>query len=66
MDEDWPLTHERHTTNCPAFIRSTTVSEGGGCSFSALTYSPWWSTRVNPSRGIKNVILAKFGNVIFA
>jgi hypothetical protein len=35
MDEDWPLTHERHTTNCPAFIRSTTVSEGGGCSFSA-------------------------------
>ena len=19
MDEDWPLTHERHTTNCPAF-----------------------------------------------
>jgi hypothetical protein len=48
MDEDWPLTRERHTTNCPAYIRSTTVSEGGG---GALTYSPWWSTRVTgPSR----------------
>ena len=33
MDEAWPLTRERHATNCPAFIRSTTVSEGGGKSY---------------------------------
>ena len=30
MDEAWPLTRERHGPNCSAFIRSTTVSEGGG------------------------------------
>ena len=30
MDEAWPLTHERHTTNCPPYLRSTTVPEGGG------------------------------------
>ena len=33
MDEAWPLTRERHTTNCPAFMRSTTVLEEGGWSY---------------------------------
>ena len=33
MDEVWPLARERHATNCPAFIRSTTVPEGGGKSY---------------------------------
>jgi len=33
MDEVWLLARERHATNCPAFIRSTTVPEGGGKSY---------------------------------
>ena len=47
MDEDWPLTHERHTTNCPAFHTFNHCVGGGRMVKKSSTYSPWWSAGVN-------------------
>jgi hypothetical protein len=54
MDGVWPLTRERHTTNCPAFVRSTTVSEGGGWSYIVLA---WWSVVVSLNDGRLSVLV---------